>query len=280
MLIVDSQVHVWGRDTPERPWPTSGAEGRTAHAQRDEPWSHQEVLSHMDRAGVARAVIVPPSWEGDRNDLALEAARQHPDRFAVMGRIDMNDPAGRERVAAWRSQPGMLGIRLLLSDSAAWFKDLADHWLWGAAERAGVPVTLVPKRYFSLVGDIAARHPRLKLCIDHMGCVTESKDADAFRYLPDLMELAAQPNIAVKASALPCYVSDDYPFPSLHHIVERVVQAFGPRRVFWGTDLTRLPCAYEQAIALFTKDMRLASDSDLEWIMGRGVCEWYGWPLP
>ena len=33
-------------------------------------------------------MIVPPSWEGDRNDLALEAARLHPDRFAVMtGRL-------------------------------------------------------------------------------------------------------------------------------------------------------------------------------------------------
>ena len=43
-------------------------------------------LKEMDAAGVARVVIVPPSWEGDRNDLALEAARLHPDRFAVMGR--------------------------------------------------------------------------------------------------------------------------------------------------------------------------------------------------
>ena len=279
MMIVDSQVHVWGRDTPERPWPKSGAQGRTAHAQREQPWDHDELLSHMDRAGVARAIIVPPSWEGDRNDLALEAARQHPDRFAVMGRITMEDPASRERVATWRNQPGMLGIRLILSESAPWFNGLAGHWLWAEAERAGVPVTLVPRGYFALAAAIAAKHPRLKLCIDHLGCETETKDAEAFKHVTEMLKLAALPNIAIKASALPCYVSEDYPFASVHPVVNRVVAAFGARRVFWGTDLTRLPCPYEQAIELFTKELRWASDDDLEWIMGRGVCEWYGWDI-
>ncbi len=33
----------------------------------------------MGKAGVDRAILVPPSWEGDRNDVALEAAQAHPD---------------------------------------------------------------------------------------------------------------------------------------------------------------------------------------------------------
>jgi L-fuconolactonase len=59
----------------------------------------------MDAAGVARVVIVPPSWEGDRNDLALAAARLHPDRFAVMGR-----PSAEPRpLDGWRDQPACSG---------------------------------------------------------------------------------------------------------------------------------------------------------------------------
>jgi len=41
---------------------------------------------------VSRVVIVPPSWEGDRNDLGLAAARRHPKRFAVMGRLAIERP--------------------------------------------------------------------------------------------------------------------------------------------------------------------------------------------
>ena len=60
--------------------------------------------------------------------------------------------------------------------------------------------------------------------------------------------------------------------------IRRVVQAFGPQRVFWGTDLTRLPCPYRQAVTLFTEELDFLSDTDKEWIMGRGIAEWLHWP--
>ena len=69
----------------------------------------------MDAAGVDRTIIVPPAFEGDRNDLALAAAQAHPDRFAVMGRIDIEAPDVRGSLASWRSQPGMLGLRVTFS---------------------------------------------------------------------------------------------------------------------------------------------------------------------
>ena len=69
MMIVDSQVHIWGANTPERPWPARQA----VKAQRDIPLQKDELLREMDAAGVNRVVIVPPSWEGERNDLAIDS---------------------------------------------------------------------------------------------------------------------------------------------------------------------------------------------------------------
>ena len=83
MLIADSQVHIWGADTPERPWP------KRQGPHRPNPLGADELLAAMNEGGVDRVVLVPPGWEGERNDLALAAASRHPDRFAVMGRIDM-----------------------------------------------------------------------------------------------------------------------------------------------------------------------------------------------
>src|SRR4029434_10273320 len=107
MNIVDSQVHIWGADTPQRRWPP----GRAKEAQKAYPISQETLLFQMDLAGVRRMVLVPPSWKGDRNDLALAAAQQYPDRFAVMGRLALRDPASRTLVADWKKQPGMLGMR-------------------------------------------------------------------------------------------------------------------------------------------------------------------------
>jgi predicted TIM-barrel fold metal-dependent hydrolase len=271
MLIVDAQVHIWGANTPERSWPA----GRSS-PHRAQPFSKDDLLKEMDAAGVARVVIVPPSWEGDRNDLALEAARLYPDRFAVMGR----PPEEPRPLGNWRDHPGMLGLRVTsnTADARALFDD-PEVWVWNEAERAELPVMVSPSGLLPEIDRIAQRHPQLKLVIDHLALV-RAKDNTAFDDLPKLLRLARFPNVAVKASALPAYTSHDYPYYNLHPYLRRVFDAFGPRRMFWGTDLTRLPCTYRQAVSLFIEELPWLSAADQEWVMGRGICEWLGWPLP
>jgi len=44
--------------------------------------------------------------------------------------------------------------------------------------------------------------------------------------------------------------------------------------LFWGTDLSRLPCSYRQAVTLFTEALDWLAGDDLEWVMGRALCAW------
>src|SRR5258708_23904574 len=105
MFITDAQVHIWEVDRPGRPWPKDDI-GR-APPQKPDGWSVAQMLAEMDGAGVDRAVIVPPSWIGENNSTALEAAAAHPGRFAVMGRIDPQASGAHERLRQWTEQPGM-----------------------------------------------------------------------------------------------------------------------------------------------------------------------------
>jgi L-fuconolactonase len=274
MHIVDAQVHIWGANTPERPWPAYGI----GKEQRPQPFTEADLLREMDGAGVDRVVVVPPSWEGDRNDLALAAARRHPDRLAVMGRFTV-DPANRPQLARWREQPGMLGLRFVYRPEMTWLDDDSAEWLWEECERHRLPVMMFAPGHLDGISRLAARHPGLRLVLDHME-LRWAKDAAAFVDLPELLKLALHPNVAVKASALPCYSSQPYPYRNLHGYVRQIFNEFGPRRTFWGTDLTRLPCTYRQAITLFTEELPFLTAADKEWVMGRGVSEWLGWPLP
>ena len=277
MLIVDAQVHIWGADAPERPWPASGR----SRPHRPEPFSKDDLLREMAAAGVARVVIVPPSWEGDRNDLALQAAGLYPDRFAVMGRPPL-DRSERHLIDRWREQPGMLGIRVTASAEGAreLFTEPDGEWLWQAAERNRLPAMVSVPGLLPELGRLAERHPGLRLVVDHLALVRNAKDEAAFGDLPQLLALARYPNIAAKASALPRASSEAYPYPRLHPYLRQVFEAFGPKRMFWGTDLTGIPCTYRQAIAMFTEELPWLRGDDLEWVMGRGICEWLGWPLP
>jgi L-fuconolactonase len=276
MLIIDGQVHIWGADSPERPWP-SDARGL---AHREAPLGAAELLDEMDRAGVTRAVLVPPSWEGDRNDLALRAAADHPERFAVMGRLDMRE-ASPERVQGWLTQPGMLGVRLTFHrpPHRDWLTDGTADWFWPAAEAGRVPVMVYAPGQAAALGEVADRHPDLNLIVDHIGLGLEVQDQGLGPAIAPVLELADRPNVAVKVSALPCYVSEPYPFPSLRPHVQRVLEAFGPSRCFFGSDLSRLPCPYQDWVRFFTEDESLLTADDQALVMGRALSEWLGWAI-
>jgi L-fuconolactonase len=276
MLIIDSQVHIWAPESPEKPYSKENAS--TPH--RPVALGHDELLREMNGAGVERCVLVPPTWEGDRNDTSLEASRLHPDRFAVMGRIKLTAPESRALIASWKNQPRMLGIRLVFNAgrSKEWLEDGTADWFWDAAERYDVPVMAFAPNAVPKLGEVAERHPGLRMIIDHMGLSSTLKGKPLEPAVDNLIKLARLPNLAVKVSALPCYVAEAYPFPTLHPLVRRVVDAFGPQRCFWGTDLSHLPCPYKQVVTLFTEEMRSLSTTELEWIMGRGLAEWLKWP--
>ncbi len=66
----------------------------------------------MDKAGVDGVVVVPPSWEGDRNDLANDAAKSHPNRLRRRWAVSIpKRPVRQAELADWKKQPGMLGVR-------------------------------------------------------------------------------------------------------------------------------------------------------------------------
>ena len=274
--IVDGQVHLWAANTAERPWSRE-----SSRHHRAEPMGKDELIQEMDAAGVYRAVLVPPSWDADRNDVVLEAALSQPERLAVMGRISLmrEDP---EIVARWRTQPGMLGVRLTFArgDQYAWLTDGTADWFWPAAEAAGVPVSVYAPGQLREVAKVAGRYPGLMLVIDHLALpprvMRDDEIADGLR---ELFLLSTLENVAVKASGLPSLVAEPYPYPSLHSVLRSVVRMFGSRRTFWGTDLTRLPCTYEQALRFFEVALANLQQDDIDWVLGRGICEWLGWPL-
>jgi L-fuconolactonase len=272
--VVDAQLHIWGADTPERPW----AHAVTPH--RPLPFSAADALREMDGAGVQSAVLVPPWWEGERNDLALAAAKAHPRRFAVMGLFDAEAADARARLATWREKPGMLGFRFSSQDPkyrAALAEGRMD-WAWREAERASIPVMLsLHPEELDRVDRLAALHPGLRIAIDHLARRFREKDAAAFPNMQGLLALARRPNVAVKASGMPAYTAQDYPYPSMQALVRRVYDAFGPQRVFWGSDFTKLPCSYRQSVTMFTAEMPWLRGDDLAWVMGRGLCAWLGW---
>lgn len=271
MGIVDAQIHTWGTGLP-----SNMSHWQVTH------FTAEEAIALMDEGGVDAAVIHPPGWDPNSTEMAFKAVRDYPGRFAIMGSLPLDDPSSRAQIAAWRSQPGMLGLRYtFLHDPAR--KQLADgelDWLWAEAEKAGVPVAALATDSLKELGRIAERHPGLRLTIDHLGGrggLTTLKDAAAMTHIPELLALAKYPNVAVKATGAPGYCSGPFPFTSMHVYLRQIYDAFGPNRMFWGTDISKMPCSWKQCVSMFTEELGWLNEDDKRLIMGDALCAWWGW---
>lgn len=273
-MIVDAQVHIWKANTPDRPWLPNRV------AQLAEPFTIEKLVPMMDEAGVDRAVIVPPSWEGDRNDYALEAVQRFPGRFAVMGRIPLDDPKSASLLPDWKKQPGMVGVRVTFHPPQwTWLTDGTVDWFWPEAEKHGLPVMFygAPMQRFAR---IAERHPGLPLIADHLGVTGDIVKAGKLsESVGETAALAKYPNVSVKLSTTPFYSADSYPFRDMTQHIRRLFDAFGPRRCYWGTDLTNSfnKATYRQRVTHFTETLDFLSPDDKEWVMGRAILARLGW---
>src|SRR5580693_4993578 len=213
MLVTDAQVHLWEADRPGRPWPQRPQ--RPPH--RPNGFSPEDMLAEMNAAGVDRAVIVPPTWVGENNATALEAAAKYPTRFAVVGRFDVKAASASSQIERWLKQPHMLGIRMSfhVKPFVDWLDDGSLDWFWTSCERLGIPVmALMPGMVHKLL-PVAERHSGLNILIPHMGCQLDVRGAEAFAGLNDLLALARYPRIFVMASSAPCFSNEPYPFRDL-----------------------------------------------------------------
>ena len=268
MLVVDGQVHIWQHGAP----PPN---------HRQEPFTAAALLREMDDAGVHRAVLVPPLWDPARNAYCIGAAREHPDRFAVMGLVDLHSPRNADDFRDWVAASGMRGVRISFNNPKlrALLASGAADWLWRSAEQSGTPIMLLAPQLCAWMGTIARQHPGLRFVVDHMAIPRGLKAPAAFDHLPELLMLARYPNVAVKMGGVPNYADlDGYPYRSLRPYLRQVIDVFGPARCFWASDLSRLHGSYAQCVDVFRDSTDWLLEAERTSILGVGLCKWLGWP--
>jgi L-fuconolactonase len=246
MLIIDSQVHVWDHDRPERPW---GPSFRAAMQRSDsvearlysvEPVPADRLLQAMKETGVDRAVLVSSNVYGFDPSYALAVSKAHPDRFRAIARLDPTDP--HFDVAAWAKRPEAAGLRVLAMDQAqarAIIEGAFSGFL-AKAEDHSVPVCIYVPTGSEAVASVAAAFPGLTLVVDHLGLPRpDPHSTDPFATLPELLTLARFPNVIMKITNLPSHSRETFPFKDVAPVLDRFVAAFGCQRLLWGTDWTR-----------------------------------------
>jgi predicted TIM-barrel fold metal-dependent hydrolase len=271
MLIVDSQVHIW-----------INTKMREIHRQIP-TYSAEDLLAEMETAGVDRVLLHPPGNVPNGNEIAIAAANRYPEKFKVLGWLHLDrKEESAAKLQGWTDTPGMLGQRyiFILPGRETWMTDGTMDHMWEIANAQKMPVGLLAHAFLPKVGEIAEKYPDVPLLIDHLGADLSKQGVESFETLPELTALAKHPNIAVKMSGANGNSAAPYPHTDIHDSLQRIFDAFGPDRCFWGTDLSRMPCSYRECVTLFTEELPWLKGRDLELVMGEALCNWIGWELP
>lgn len=199
----------------------------------------------MDAIGVDRALAVT-------DDAFIELADSlYPGRFpGVHTFFPIVDDFSAEvrRIAA---HPAMVAGRALVGNfinaqMRPEFDAGAFDSLFATAAEVGLPIFNSTHGGCARMAAIAERHPELTLIIDHIGVAQHPVspiETMSWRTFPDLLELARYPNVAVKLCGAPLLSEHAYPFDDIWPRLEQLFAAFGPGRVMWGSDYTRLRTA-------------------------------------
>jgi len=279
MPIIDSQVHAYEANTPKRPWATQP--NWPDHVTGD------EMVAAMDKVGVDGAIFIS-AFSQYRYDAsyAVEVARAHPKRMAIVKPVDPDDPAVADVIADWKKTQGTVGIRIMLTKENG---RGPDHPGLGRIARAAVqydfPVNVLCWDNVDAGIALVDRYPETRFIIDHLAILqprVPPAPPQPWADLPKVLELAKRPNAVIKVSGACTLSREPYPFNDIWDPLARVFDAWGFERCLWGTDSTRAFAVvnYEQAVKPFLETKRL-SDSERAMLMGGACAKAYGWsPAP
>ncbi len=271
---IDSQVHAYERNRPERPWRNFLV--GPAEVTGD------DMVAAMDAVGVDGALLVSPFtlYRYDAS-YALEVYAKHPGRFGLIKPFDPRSEAVAEEIAEWARTPGVVGARLMLTPRSGPADDPGLNRIFAAGATAGIPVNVLGWGQLALVRDLARRHPNTQVVIDHVGLLqpfAPPPPPDPFAELATVVALAACDNVAIKISGACTLSHQPFPYPDIWEPLGQIFKAFGFERCLWGTDWTRAVglLTYKQGVEAFRVTDQL-SEAERAALMGGSLAKIYRW---
>lgn len=283
MPVIDTHMHVWSLDSARYPFnpPEPG------YRKPTEDGSVEAYLEEMKGHGVDRAVLVQERSSGWNNRYISDCVSRFPQQFVGHGLIDPHDAGNAEVLEREVRRGGLAGMRLSpiyhppeRFPNDQWLNAPSNYALWKKAGDLGAVfnVFLAPSQMPQLE-DMVRRYPKVKVVVDHLG------RPDILPRAPwaendHLLKLARYPNVWVKFTELyTASKTKQYPYKDVQPFGERVYQAFGPKRLLFGTGMVgktrRIPLADE--LRLIREDIPYFTEADKPWILGGNAARVWRW---
>lgn len=236
----------------------------------------ESLLYQMDRNGVQHAVLIQVQRQFN-NDYQFDCARRFPGRFAPVVVLDTTRPDATQTLAALAGQ-GASGVRLGAAVRSPGADPLA---IWRAAADLGLTVSCAGTSAEFASDDFAelvGAFPSMPIVLEHLASVSRPDQNDTDRVTREkAFALARFPNTYIKVTGLGEFcqralpVTEPFPFVEpIPPYLDLVYEAFGPRRMMWGSDYPPVSGreGYQNALRLTMERFAAKSEEDRAAIFG------------
>jgi L-fucono-1,5-lactonase len=273
-MIVDAHHHLWDPRRRSYDW-MSGP-----FAPLRTPRTVADLCAETEPLGVTATVVVQAVAAEDETTELLAAG----DPVAgVVGWVDLTAPDVGERIAALRSAPGgerLVGIRHQVHDEPdpAWLlRADVGRGLRAVADAGLAYDLLLFPEHLGAAAQIAAAHPDLRLVLDH-GAKPPIAAGDWEPWSSDLAALARHDGVHCKLSGLVTEAPwDGWRTSGIERYAARLLEAFGPGRVLFGSDwpVCTLAASYADVLALAQQAIAGLSAAERAAVLGGNARRFY-----
>ena len=268
--IIDTHTHVISSDTARYPLAPLGGHQSTWSQER--PVDYDGLIAALDKAGIAKAVVVQASTVyGHDNRYAVAAVKAHPDRFIGVFSADVLAPDAVDQIKRWIGA-GMAGIRLFTTGTtmpgqATWLDSAQSFPAWAYCEAQDIPVCLqMTQDGIPMLVRLLERFPKVRVLLDHLAR-PKLDDGPPYARAQALFGLAKYPGVFLKLTNR-TVASANAGTSTAAQFVPFVVKAFGADRIAWGSNFPAAEEPLPELLADARRGLAPLSPAERDMILG------------
>ncbi|MDR1783616.1 MAG: amidohydrolase [Dysgonamonadaceae bacterium] len=221
------------------------------------------LLSNMDYAQVAGAVITQEYIDGLQNDYLWEVQKRFPDRLLCCGMADTRLPNYFEQCKTLIDK-GFTALKIpaqrLITQSSRYYLTNPEMMrVFALMQEKDILLSIDladGETQVAEMREIIAEYPRLRIAVGHFGMVTRSG-------WQEQIKLARANNVRIESGGITWLFNDEfYPFASAVRAIKEASELVGIEKLMWGSDYPRTIVAvtYRMSYDFVTKSKQLTDD--------------------
>jgi L-fuconolactonase len=267
-MKIDSHHHFWSYSAGEYPWIGDAMAG----LRRD--FLPEHLKTEIAAVGIEGVVSVQARQTVGETEWLLSLADGNDFIKGVVGWVPLVEPDVREAIAKFAANPKLRAVRHVVQDEPD------DRFILREDFNRGVSVLkdfglvydiLIFERQLAPSIEFVDRHPQQVFVLDHIA-KPRIGDAVIEPWRTNIRELARRQNVFCKVSGMATEADwKTWSEEQLRPYFDAVLEAFGPKRLMFGTDwpVCLVGSGYARWVETVRKFAAGLSADEQEWLFGK-----------